>query len=77
MKTLRTILILAAVLYPAHDVVPEQQLNHPWQPFVFGAPCSLKSDYEDGEGRTFAGCQTIEVRSPRGAKERKRRGIKK
>lgn len=77
MKTLRIAFLLAAVMYPAQDVIPERQLNHAWQPFVFGAPCSLAIDYEDGEGRTFASCQTFKVKSPRYATERKRRGFKR
>jgi len=46
MKTLRAILTLAAVLYPAQDVVPEQTWQG-WQPWMFGAPCTLKTDYDE------------------------------
>ena len=47
MKTLRIALILSAVMVPAQDSIPEDEWRG-WQPWMFGAPCTLKSDFEDG-----------------------------
>ena len=70
MRSLRAIFTLAAMLYPAHDVIPEQEWSG-WQPWMFGAPCSLQSDFENGV------CLNFTVKQKPDWTERKRRGMKK
>lgn len=44
---MKIICALAALLYAA-DVTPEQTQTEQWQPWVMGAPCSTKTDIEEG-----------------------------
>lgn len=56
MNTLLRILItMAALAWPAADVIPEQSWQG-WQPWMFGAPCTLKLDFDE-----YGNCINVEA----------------
>lgn len=50
---MKYLLALAALLYS--QIASPEQTQEVWQSWMFGAPCTLNSDYEDGV------CVVVEV----------------
>jgi hypothetical protein len=52
---LRILIASAALAWPSADVIPEQTWQG-WQPWMLGAPCTLKLDYDEN-----GNCIKVEV----------------